>query len=944
MPSRYDEARSTPSIRQHQTLFDMTEHETLQLNRSSGEEQANELLVLGRFAPLASDASSRANSTLGVDNATQDQVVITSVDTTKYPSGTILRLEHQASLLVDVRVESLSSMLAIGRHEQTLYLVQDQLPEVALAQHLRDHFRLGLLETLAIGRSVLRALEPMHERGVVHGEVHPRTVHIDSPGPIKCAVLATLGPPKSLEASAHSFSDLARLAVHMSPEQAGSIDCDVGEASDLYSVGILLYQCLTGRPPFEGKTVNAVLFQHMTAPVPPLRTCGIDAPRVLEEVIQRLLRKDPRDRYQTAAAVLADLEVISAAVSQGQSNVELVVGAQDRRCTLTEPAFVARAAEVRELESQVADTQRGSGDLVLLEGKSGDGKSRVLVEAARLAAANRLLVLRGQGSNEVAVRPFRLLEGVIDGFIAAARTDANLLSRVRERLKPHQSAIRAVSTALADVLGWTDELDALPEAFAEIRCVRALIEFLDALGSVQRPAFILLDDCQWADDLTSKLIAKWRLTPPEQSHRFTSLIVAFRSEEADADHWLRQVEPRGHLKLAPFKPTEIGQLIESMAGPLPAEVTQLVVRLAEGSPFMACAVLRGLVESGALLPVDGGWRVEPFAMEDLCSSDHAAAILSRRIELLPERTTYLLSIGAILGKEFELDVVAQLARDPAAHVIVALDEARDRNLIWMRSDGSSYVFFHDRIRTSLLDRLSVEERRELHRSAAESLQTDPTAEAAELAYHFDAAGDSKSALPYAICAAETARRHHSLEIAEEQYRIAQRGSTGEETAMHYKIAVGLGDVLMLRGRYDEAAGLFERAAEFAEGEFAKIQIRGKLAELLFKRGDMEEATARFEQALQVTGTSIPRRSSVVLLMLLWEATVQICAHPLAASLRSPQETGSLLDRSTNVASIQWPGPWSLVRSLEDVRALGAPTWFEFRRTLCSQLRARACLC
>ncbi len=107
----------------------------------------------------------------------------------------------------------------------------------------------------------------------------------------------------------------------MSPEQAGSIDCDVGEASDLYSVGILLYQCLTGQPPFEGATVNSVLFQHMTAPVPPLSTSGIDVPRALEEVIQRLLRKDPRDRYQSAAAVLADLEVISTAVVQGDSGM-----------------------------------------------------------------------------------------------------------------------------------------------------------------------------------------------------------------------------------------------------------------------------------------------------------------------------------------------------------------------------------------------------------------------------------------------------------------------------------------------------------------------------------------------------------------------------------------------------------------------------------------------
>ncbi len=109
------------------------------------------------------------------------------------------------------------------------------------------------------------------------------------------------------------------------------------------------------------------------------------------------------------------------------------MGTHDRRRTLTEPAFVARASELDELKNQISQTRQGQGDLLLLEGKSGDGKSRLLVEAARLAAASNLLVLRGLASNEVAPRPFRLLEGIIDGFIAAAKTDTSLLSRVRER-------------------------------------------------------------------------------------------------------------------------------------------------------------------------------------------------------------------------------------------------------------------------------------------------------------------------------------------------------------------------------------------------------------------------------------------------------------------------------------------------------------------------------
>ena len=181
------------------------------------EKQAGNMLVLDRYAPIATESRATDGIGLGVEVSTQQPVAITSVDTTAYPSGTILRLEHLASLLLKVRSESLSSMLAVGRQDNILYLVQDRLPATTLDRHLQDRNRLSLTETLAIGRSVLRALNPMHAQGVVHGDVHPRSIHLESTDPISRVLLATLGPPNSLEASAHSFSELARLAVHMSP-------------------------------------------------------------------------------------------------------------------------------------------------------------------------------------------------------------------------------------------------------------------------------------------------------------------------------------------------------------------------------------------------------------------------------------------------------------------------------------------------------------------------------------------------------------------------------------------------------------------------------------------------------------------------------------------------------------------------------------------------------
>ena len=131
-----------------------------------------------------------------------------------------------------------------------------------------------------------------------------------------------------------------------------------------------------------------------------------------------------------------------------------------------------------------------------------------------------------------------------------------------------------------------------------------------------------------------------------------------------------------HLTLPPFGAADVRRLTESMAGPLPEEIHEVVGRLSAGSPFMAAAVLQGLVESGALVAGPAGWHAEALALADVQSSRHAAAFLVRRLELLPPEVLKLLRAGAVLGKEFDLNLAAALANQTAIRAVAALDEAR----------------------------------------------------------------------------------------------------------------------------------------------------------------------------------------------------------------------------------------------------------------------------
>jgi hypothetical protein len=625
-----------------------------------------------------------------------------------------MRLSHEASILSRTDSPWLAKFHQFFQDNNRWFWARSYVPGLTLLQRLAEG-PLSVSEALQVAKGVTTGLVELHACGILHRNLKPSSVVLRDD--LNATALVDYGFIAGLRDPAESPRNAALAARYLSPEQAGSLDYDVSEAADLYALGILLFECLAGRPPFHSDHVGAVLLQHMTSRVPDLRGLGLEAPRALDELIQRLLRKDPRDRYQSALAVLNDLVQIEQAWRDGEHEPDVVIGQSDQRCTVTEPAFVGRVTELAQLDHQLAQATVGCAALTVVECESGGGKTRLLDELAQRAARRGVRVLRGIGSSDVGQHPFQLLAGVVEEIIGELILDSSALEPITAALGEYQDALYAALPRLGSALGWRGGQQPLgPEAFGEARNVQAIARLIDALGQPDRPALLILDDCQWADEQTVKLISHWAERRAEETgvRRQVMLVVAYRSEEVDDQHRLRKLRPSLHLTLERLGGDDVRRLVESMAGHVPDQVIDVVERLAGGSPFMASAVLRGLVESGALEAAGAGWRVEPLAIADLQSSRHAASFLARRLELLPALVVELLTVGAVLGKEFDLDVAVQLAGHPETDAIATLDVARRRHLVWVRPDGGSAVFVHDKIRAALLERLSADERRHLH--------------------------------------------------------------------------------------------------------------------------------------------------------------------------------------------------------------------------------------
>lgn len=790
--------------------------------------------------------------------------------------GATMRMEHEISCLRDLRSEFVPTILDADFSDQAVSVVIDDVAGDALPE--ADLDQLHVLEVIKIARCLFRALSDIHGGGVQHLDVWPRNVIVQD-GQARL-IRSHLGRETIDTADA----DQLLRASFLSPEQAGSIERDVAAPADLYSAGAVLFFMLTGRPPFTAEDFGGLLLAHMTSAVPSLCEQDVDIPRALDEIIQRLMRKDPSDRYQTAEAVLYDLDQLAHRLERGEADPKLAIGSQDARNTLTEPSFVARELEVSQILAAMKRAVSGAPSLVALEGESGAGKTRLLVEVAQRAISEGFVVFRGQGSNDNGRGALSVLQGVVDGFLASHRNDTQLCARFRESFDGDPSCLTAQFPKLDAVVESASTAAAAPEGFGEARSLRTLSSFLNALGSADKPALIILDDCQWGDELTYKLLERWRATVDEANQpRHVVLLVSYRAEEVGAEHPLRRLDVSTQVCLSSLPAKDIHLLAESMAGQLPLEVLQFIANVSAGSPFMAAAVLRGLVETGAIVHTGESWQVDALAFSDCQSSSRAAAFLTRRLELLDETTIRLLSAGAILGKEFDLDAATYLTDDGSPSIYSKFDEARRRHLVWIRGDGRRCAFSHDKIRETLLARLDQRERRAMHLQAAEYLLSRPDPKPLELAFHFDAAHDPERALPYAMQAAEDARAQYSLEVAKRQYLIALRAVQAVDDDMRYRIEEGLGDVLMLRGEYDAAEVHFMHGAELAQGAFAQAQIRGKLAELARKRGDMERAIGDYETALRTLGHGVPRHLAVYVLLIFWEAAVQ-SAHTLFPSV------------------------------------------------------------
>ena len=640
------------------------------------------------------------------------------------------RFRREAAVLALVQHPALPIILEVGEADGAAYLVTEYLHGESLAAVLARG-PLSPPEAVRLAKTLGGALGELHRHGLVHRDVKPENALLDDLGEAKLidfGFAAHAAPPASEQ---HGRAGVAGTLLYSAPEQTGLLNRPVDGRSDLYALGAVLFECVTGRPPFLAADAGGVLQQHATQRAPAARSLNAAVTPALAAVIAKLLEKDPDDRYQTGAGLVADLEQIEALDAAAAAGQELVLGQRDRAAgAFDELPLMGRSGELARLEEQWQSAVRGRGRAVLVAGAAGTGKSRLVWELLRRVREERATVLAGKCAESDPL-PFAPLRAAVEGWLRQLQQlprsrRAEGEARVTALAGEDVPLLRQLSPRLAAVLPASDAAIDQPPAPHQFH--EALAEFLfRLLGDAPYGAALFLDDVQWLDEGSLSVL---RLLVPRLDASRLLLVCAQRTVEGGGPA-RRAAAPRiadvlggaaTRLPIGPLSEGAVLRLVETYLGGQRAqtEIAQQIAQRCEGNALAVGEYLRALLERGVLRPSWGSWEVDYDLLDQVPLPGNLADLVVARVAGLEPETRAVLTAAAALGSRFTLDHLPAICGCTMDAVHAAVASATAAHLIERRSAGT-YVFIHDRVQEALLADLDVPARRRLHQRIAEAL-------------------------------------------------------------------------------------------------------------------------------------------------------------------------------------------------------------------------------
>jgi predicted ATPase/serine phosphatase RsbU (regulator of sigma subunit) len=691
----------------------------------------------------------------GTRDADGKRVIVKLLRADHPSTAQVARLRHEHAILASLDAPEVVRTFGVVKHGRGVALVLEDLGDASLESMFR-HERPSLGQFLDIAIRMTSAVASIHRAAIIHKDIKPHHFLVtgDTVRIIDFGIATRLSSETQV---AKSASLLDGTLAYMSPEQTGRMNRSLDRRTDLYSLGVSFYQLLTGRLPFEASDPLELVHSHIArAPRPP-HELSPGIPQLVSAIVLKLMAKAAEDRYQSALGLKADLEECVRRLRGGGDLGAFPLGRSDASGELSIPQkLYGRETEIGTLLSAFEGARRGGAGLLLVTGHPGIGKSALVNEIQKQVVRGGAFAA-GKFDQLNRSVPFAGVAAACRGLVRSVLAESpevmdDWARRLRDALGRNGKLIADLVPEIELVIGPQPAVQALGPAESQARFELVFRQFLQVFARNEHPLALFLDDLQWADAASLRLLRQM-LAGGQSSHLL--VIGAYRNnDQAAIQPLLLGLEdlrkagvPVTELALAPLKLEHIAALLGDTLRLDAAAVRPLaetLLRKTDGSPFFLQQFLTALHEQ-RLLQFDaeaGRWSWNNSKVEAAVAAENVVDLLVARIRRLSDNGREALTLGACIGQEFDLGTLSQISDRPGAGLMAGIMEAlreglltpldaRSRFLAESPSEDdeisevlvSYYRFLHDRVRQAAYEIAEAEQRGRVHAKLGRLLLT-----------------------------------------------------------------------------------------------------------------------------------------------------------------------------------------------------------------------------
>jgi predicted ATPase/signal transduction histidine kinase/tRNA A-37 threonylcarbamoyl transferase component Bud32 len=728
--------------------------------------------------------------------STHQPATILKVLKTEYPTlEAITRLKHEYQIRQNLDSKQIVKAISLQTFNHRLGMVLEDFGGESLAKLLETE-TLSPRGILDIAIQITKALEYLHQNQIIHKDIKPSNIIINSQ--TKQVKLTDFGIATKLNKENPQFNNpnsVEGTLAYMSPEQTGRMNRTLDYRTDFYSLGITFYEMLTGKLPFPSKDPLEIVYSHIAIQAISPHQINSEIPPEISEIVMKLMSKNAEHRYHSAAGLLADLETCLYQLETTGKISDFFPGRLDIFSQLLIPQkLYGRDNQVKELLAAFERVGAGSpasfspnqntekparlnaetlspasfppnqntekfahspSELMLVSGYSGIGKSAVVNEVSKPITRSKGYFISGKFDQFKRNIPYASLIQAFNSLLRQLLTESTAAietwrTKILTALGTDGKVIAEVIPELELIIGKQPEVPEVGLTEAQNRFNRLFKEFLRVFASKEHPLVIFLDDLQWADSATLKLM-QLLITDPEQ--QYLLLIGAYRDNEVSPTHPLIQtveeIETTGtvvnNIVLQRLDLANVTELVADTLNTSTEKVTnlaELICNKTGGNPFFLTQLLQALYQDGLLkfdfssLEGKGGWNWSIDEIQAIGITDKSVVeLLASRIEKLPTATQEVLKLAACVGDKFALDVLSLVSKESAngtatelysalqAGLILPLSDAYRIPLVFNRAESIDlkldtsrvrYKFLHDRVQQAAYSLIPEDQKQSTH--------------------------------------------------------------------------------------------------------------------------------------------------------------------------------------------------------------------------------------